>query len=97
MNLDKCCCCNVMHPVATGFPWVTTGIVTAPAVLESTSHVFAHGLDQFYTRVQPAATFDLLAEDFPYALLVLLVAAMIIGSMALRLMASRTVIKAKWQ
>ena len=78
-------------------PRLPTGIVTAPAVLESTSHVFAHGLDQFYTRVQPAATFDLLAEDFPYVLLVLLVAAMIIGAMVLRLMASRSVIKAKWQ
>ena len=73
------------------------GIVTAPAVLESTSHVFAHGLDHFYTRVQPAATFDLLAEDFPYALLVLLVTVMVIGSMALRFMASQSVVKAKWQ
>ena len=74
-----------------------TGIVTAAAVLESTSHVFAYGMDHFYTRVQPAATFDLLAEDFPYALLVLLVAGMIIGSMALRIMSSRAVIKDKWQ
>ncbi len=34
------------------------GIATAPAAMESTSHVLAHGLDLFYTRVAPAASFD---------------------------------------
>lgn len=47
-----------------------TGVVTAPAAMESTSHVLAHGLDTYYTRAAPAASFDGLAGDFPFALLV---------------------------
>jgi len=39
-------------------------ITTAPTFLESTSLVFAHGLDLFYTRVTPSGAFDLLSEDF---------------------------------
>jgi ER membrane protein complex subunit 1, C-terminal len=39
-------------------------IHVAPAVLESTSLVFVHGLDLFYTRVQPSAGFDLLQVGF---------------------------------
>ena len=46
------------------------GIVTAPAAMESTTHMLAHGLDLYYTRVAPAASFDGLAADFPFALLV---------------------------
>ena len=71
--------------------------MTAPAVLESTAHVFVHGLDLFYTRVQPSAAFDLLAEDFPYALLLLLVAAMTAGAAALRHVEDKSTVKAKWQ
>ena len=66
-------------------------------MLESTAHVFAHGLDLFYTRVQPSATFDLLADDFPYALLVLLVGGMTAGVFALRYFANKAAVKAKWQ
>lgn len=51
-------------------PPADTGIVTAPAAMESTSHVLAHGLDLFYTRIAPAASFDGLAAEFPFALLV---------------------------
>jgi hypothetical protein len=46
-------------------------IETAPAKLESVCHVFAIGLDLFYTRTQPSQKFDILADDFDYlALLV---------------------------
>jgi ER membrane protein complex subunit 1, C-terminal len=38
--------------------------------MESTSHVLAHGLDLYYTRITPAASYDRLAADFPFALLV---------------------------
>jgi hypothetical protein len=37
-------------------------ITTTHAALESTSLVFAYGLDLFYTRVTPSQTFDLLNE-----------------------------------
>lgn len=44
-------------------------ITCAPARLESTSHVFAFGLDIFYTRVTPSRTYDLLTDDFSYGAL----------------------------
>lgn len=39
-------------------------IVTAPAILESTSLVFAYGLDIFGTRMSPSFSFDILGKDF---------------------------------
>lgn len=39
-------------------------IITSPALLESTSLVFAYGLDIFGTRVSPSFTFDVLGKDF---------------------------------
>ncbi|KAL6042459.1 DUF1620 superfamily [Balamuthia mandrillaris] len=41
-------------------------VVTSPTSLESTSLVFAYGLDLFFTRVTPSNTFDLLNEDFQW-------------------------------
>ena len=38
------------------------GIVTAPTLLESTSLVFAYGVDLFFSRVTPSKDFDLLSE-----------------------------------
>ncbi|KAK0200946.1 DUF1620-domain-containing protein [Desarmillaria ectypa] len=45
-------------------------IITSPALLESTSLVFAYGLDMFLTRVAPSKTFDVLDENFNKAQLV---------------------------
>uniref|UniRef100_A0A914Z397 ER membrane protein complex subunit 1 n=1 Tax=Panagrolaimus superbus TaxID=310955 RepID=A0A914Z397_9BILA len=42
------------------------GIKTAPSGLESTSLMFAYGMDLFYTRVTPSGTFDILKDDFDY-------------------------------
>lgn len=39
-------------------------IITSPAVLESTSLVFAYGLDVFGTRLSPSFNFDMLGKDF---------------------------------
>ena len=39
-------------------------VTTSPAVLESTSLVFAYGLDVFGTRVSPSFSFDMLGKDF---------------------------------
>ncbi|KAL7412129.1 hypothetical protein BDY24DRAFT_370932 [Mrakia frigida] len=41
-----------------------SSIVTSPALLESTSLVFAYGLDLFSTRVIPSGTFDILSDSF---------------------------------
>lgn len=39
-------------------------VITSPALLESTSLVFAYGLDVFGTRLSPSFNFDMLGKDF---------------------------------
>jgi len=39
-------------------------VMTSPAILESTSLVFAYGLDVFGTRLSPSFNFDMLGKDF---------------------------------
>lgn len=39
-------------------------VITSPAVLESTSLIFAYGLDIFGTRLSPSFNFDMLGKDF---------------------------------
>lgn len=41
-----------------------TNVITAPALIESTSLVFAYGLDIFGTRLSPSFSFDILGKDF---------------------------------
>ncbi len=74
----------------------TAGIEAAPANLESTCFALAHGLDLYLTRVQPSRTFDLLPEDFPFALLITIVVAMIVGAVVLRYLSSQMSLKQKW-
>ncbi|CAO3659685.1 unnamed protein product [Rhizopus stolonifer] len=49
-------------------------IITSPSLLESTSLVFAYGLDTFYTRSSPSRQFDVLSEDFSKVQLLLTMA-----------------------
>ncbi len=54
-----------------------TKITTAPSRLESSTMVLSYGhLDVHFNRVMPSADFDLLATDFNYPLLTLLLALM---------------------
>ncbi|KAK9273669.1 hypothetical protein L1049_018479 [Liquidambar formosana] len=53
------------------------GIISVPAKLESTSLVFAYGVDLFFTQIAPSKTYDSLTEDFSYALLLLTIVALI--------------------
>lgn len=39
-------------------------VITSPALIESTSLVFAYGLDIFGTRLSPSFSFDILGKDF---------------------------------
>lgn len=39
-------------------------IITSPALVESTSLVFAYGMDLFGTRLTPSSSFDVLGKDF---------------------------------
>uniref|UniRef100_A0A8D8VIW5 ER membrane protein complex subunit 1 n=1 Tax=Cacopsylla melanoneura TaxID=428564 RepID=A0A8D8VIW5_9HEMI len=72
-------------------------IHTAPSGLESTCFVFANGLDLFYTRVAPSKTFDILKEDFDYALICLVLGALIVGTVVSKKLASRKTLKQAWK
>ena len=54
-------------------------VVTTPAVLESTSLVFAYGGDVFGTRVSPSFAFDVLGRGFNKVQMLLTVAALFVG------------------
>ncbi|KAF8625878.1 hypothetical protein AX15_005151 [Amanita polypyramis BW_CC] len=71
-------------------------ITTSPALLESTSLVFAYGLDLFLTRVSPSGTFDVLSESFNKAQLVLTVMGLVVAIVVTRPMVKRKVLRQKW-
>ncbi|KAH8662058.1 hypothetical protein BX600DRAFT_465479 [Xylariales sp. PMI_506] len=54
-------------------------IITAPAILESTSLVFAYGIDVFGTRVTPSMAFDVLGKGFNKVSLIATVVALTAG------------------
>ncbi|KAF7317656.1 hypothetical protein MKEN_00853200 [Mycena kentingensis (nom. inval.)] len=74
----------------------TRAIVTAPALLESTSLVFAYGLDLFFTRVAPSNTFDILSASFNKAQLVLTVAALAAGIAVTKPMVRKKRLRERW-
>ncbi|RDB18117.1 ER membrane protein complex subunit 1 [Hypsizygus marmoreus] len=71
-------------------------IITAPALLESTSLVFAYGLDMFLTRVAPSRTFDVLSENFNKVQLVLTVSGLALAIMFTKPMVRRKRLREKW-
>ncbi|KAL0953048.1 hypothetical protein HGRIS_007249 [Hohenbuehelia grisea] len=71
-------------------------IITAPALLESTSLVFAYGLDLFLTRVAPSNTFDVLSENFNKVQLVLTVAGLAAAIVVTRPMVRRKRLRERW-
>lgn len=54
-------------------------IITSPAIVESTSLVFAFGIDVFGTRVAPSFVFDILGKGFNKVSLIATVAALMAG------------------
>ncbi|RHY35446.1 hypothetical protein DYB32_000109 [Aphanomyces invadans] len=72
-------------------------IVTAPALLESTSLTFAYGLDLFYVRLAPANAFDVLPSDFNFELLLLLCFAFIVGAYFTSVLADRKELHDAWK
>ncbi|CAG8592009.1 5924_t:CDS:10, partial [Gigaspora rosea] len=54
-------------------------IATSPALLESTSLVFAYGLDLWFTREAPSKTFDVLSEDFSKGTLLATILGLVVG------------------
>ncbi|KAL2358874.1 hypothetical protein BJ546DRAFT_833761 [Cryomyces antarcticus] len=72
-------------------------IITSPALLESTSLVFAYGLDVFGTRISPSFSFDVLGKDFNKLQMLATVAALGIGTFIVAPLVRRKQINARWQ
>ncbi|KAF8963227.1 hypothetical protein BDZ97DRAFT_1038548 [Flammula alnicola] len=71
-------------------------IITSPALLESTSLVFAYGLDMFLTRVSPSNTFDVLSESFNKVQLVFTVTGLLLAILVTRPMVERKRLRERW-
>lgn len=74
-----------------------SGIYSAPSGLESTCLVLVYGLDLFVTRVSPSKTFDLLKEDFDYAMISIVLIGLTSASYIVKHLAAKKVIKAAWK
>uniref|UniRef100_M4BLR4 ER membrane protein complex subunit 1 n=1 Tax=Hyaloperonospora arabidopsidis (strain Emoy2) TaxID=559515 RepID=M4BLR4_HYAAE len=72
-------------------------ISTASAELESTTLVFAHGLDMFYVRMTPAKSFDLLPSDFNHEMLILLCLAFLVATYFTKALAQRKALQTAWK
>ncbi|VVB14136.1 unnamed protein product [Arabis nemorensis] len=73
------------------------GIITAPAKLESTTHVFAYGVDLFYTRLAPSKTYDSLTDDFSYALLLITIVALVAAIYITWVLSEKKELSEKWR
>lgn len=72
------------------------GIECGPSNLESTSLIFAYGLDVFFNHHKPSQSFDLLATDFNKTFLVLLLTGLFVAVLSLQRMTKRKQIGAMW-
>merc|ERR1719491_202617 len=73
------------------------GMASSPTALESTSLVFAYGLDLFFTPVQTAKAYDVLSPGFNYSLLYVSVgsvAALMIGT---SIWSSKKALSERWK
>ncbi|KAK3005418.1 hypothetical protein RJ639_016321 [Escallonia herrerae] len=73
------------------------GIETVPAKLESTTLVFAYGVDLFFTRLAPSRTYDSLTEDFSYALLLITIVALVVAIIVTWVLSERKELQEKWR
>lgn len=74
-----------------------TNVRCSPTQLESSTLCIAVGLDMFYSRLQPSRGFDMVPDDFPYALLVTIVAVMAVALIVAKETTRRRALKLKWQ
>jgi len=72
-------------------------IHTEPSRLESTTHVFAHGIDNFYRRIAPSKPFDSLEEGFSHTLLLLTITGVILLTLAAKVYSERKALTQLWQ
>ena len=73
------------------------GIITVPAKLESTTLVFAFGVDLFFTQLAPSRTYDSLTEDFNYALLLITIVALVAAIFVTWILSERKELQEKWR
>jgi hypothetical protein len=73
------------------------GIHTVATGLESTSVVFAYGLDLFYTRVFPSRIFDQLKDDFDFMFIGWSTVAFVVGSFIAKRFAAIHQTKKAWK
>ncbi|CAO3620546.1 unnamed protein product [Cunninghamella blakesleeana] len=72
-------------------------IVSYPALLESTSLIYAYGLDTFFTYDSPSRQFDVLSEDFSKSQLLLTISALVIGITITSPIVKRKQVSALWK
>ena len=72
-------------------------IITSPALLESTSLVFAYGLDIFGTRAMPSGAFDVLGAGFNKVTLTSTVVGLFVAVMVVAPIVRRKMIDGKWR
>jgi len=72
-------------------------IHTSYAGLESTSLIFAYGLDLFYTKTTPSKPFDILKEDFDYFFIAMVVISMILVSIISQKLAAKKALSRAWK
>lgn len=73
-----------------------TDIVTAPALLESSSMVLATGLDWVYTVASPSGPFDRLRTSFDKMQLVLTISGLLVGIAITQPLVRRRTLQARW-
>jgi hypothetical protein len=74
----------------------TTHVITSPALIESTSLVFAYGLDVFGTRLSPSFSFDVLGRDFNKFQMLATVAALGVATVIVAPLVVRKQINTRW-
>ncbi|OQO04411.1 hypothetical protein B0A48_11022 [Cryoendolithus antarcticus] len=72
-------------------------VITSPAILESTSLVYAYGLDVFGTRLNPSFNFDMLGKDFNKFQMLATVAALAVATFVVAPLVQRKQINQRWQ
>ncbi|KAK5814147.1 hypothetical protein PVK06_029599 [Gossypium arboreum] len=72
-------------------------IITVAAKLESTTLVFAHGLDLFFTHYAPSRTYDSLTEDFSYALLLITIVVLVAAIFVTWILSQRKELQDRWR
>ena len=72
-------------------------IAPLPSDMESTTHVLAWGLDVYYVLLRPARGFDMLQEDFSFALLIVALTALTVGVVVVSRLLASAKLRAQWQ